>query len=52
MLPALIFGLLLLTLLFGIEGLLVGLLLTAAGGAGYQIAALLRDLGDRRWPSP
>jgi len=41
MLPAIIFALLVLTLLFGWHGLLAGLGLTAAGAAGYQIAALL-----------
>ncbi len=48
MLAVILFALLALTLLFGWHGLLVGLVLTAASAAGYQIAALLLDLyGDR-----
>src|SRR5690348_784011 len=44
MLPFIIAGLLVLTLLFEVAGLLVGLVLVSAGVAGYQITALLVDL--------
>lgn len=52
MLAILIVGLLLLAVLFGVTGALVGLIIVAAAGAGYLIAALLGDLADGREGPP